>query len=183
MGHVGPSAIRRAWFGLVLPALILNYFGQGALILADPTAADNPFYKLAPGWALIPMVVLAAVATIIASQSLISGVFSLTRQAMLMGLCPRARIVSTSSDEEGQIYVPAANWLLMTGTLLTVASVQDLGQSGGRLRHRRVRNHAGHHDPALSRRGYAVALAAAPSRFRSSRPSALSTRHSWSPTR
>jgi KUP system potassium uptake protein len=121
MGHVGPAAIRRAWFGLVLPALILNYFGQGALILADPTAADNPFYRLAPGWALIPMVVLAALATIIASQSLISGVFSLTRQAMLMGLCPRARIVSTSIDEEGQIYVPAANWLLMTGTLLTVA--------------------------------------------------------------
>src|SRR5580704_8330932 len=121
MGHVGPAAIRRAWFGLVLPALILNYFGQGALILADPAAADNPFYRLAPGWALIPMVVLAAFATIIASQSLISGVFSLTRQAMLMGLCPRARIVATSSDEEGQIYVPAANWLLMTGTLLTVA--------------------------------------------------------------
>jgi KUP system potassium uptake protein len=121
MGHVGPTAIRRAWFGLVLPALILNYFGQGALILADPAAADNPFYRLAPSWALIPMVVLAALATIIASQSLISGVFSLTRQAMLMGLCPRARIVATSSDEEGQIYVPAANWLLMTGTLLTVA--------------------------------------------------------------
>src|SRR5450432_1670533 len=120
MGHVGPTAIRRAWFVLVLPALLLNYFGQGALILADPTAADNPFYKLAPGWALIPMVVLAALATIIASQSLISGVFSLTRQAMQMGLCPRAKIVSTSFDEAGQIYVPAANWLLMTGTLLTV---------------------------------------------------------------
>jgi KUP system potassium uptake protein len=120
MGHVGPGAIRWAWFGLVLPALVLNYFGQGALILANPAAADNPFYRLAPDWALIPMVVLAALATIIASQSLISGVFSLTRQAMLMGLCPRARIVSTSSDEAGQIYVPAANWLLMTGTLLTV---------------------------------------------------------------
>jgi KUP system potassium uptake protein len=120
MGHVGPGAIRLAWFGLVLPALILNYFGQGALILSDPAAADNPFYKLAPGWALIPMVALAALATIIASQSLISGVFSLTRQAMQMGLCPRARIVSTSFDEAGQIYIPAANWLLMTGTLFTV---------------------------------------------------------------
>ena len=97
MGHVGAAAIRRAWFGLVLPALMLNYFGQGALILADPAAADNPFYKLAPAWALIPMVVLAALATIIASQALISGVFSLTRQAMQMGLCPRARIVPTSS--------------------------------------------------------------------------------------
>jgi KUP system potassium uptake protein len=120
MGHVGAAAIRRAWFGLVLPALLLNYFGQGALILADPTAADNPFYKLAPGWALIPMVVLATFATIIASQALVSGVFSLTRQAMQMGLCPRARIIPTSADEAGQIYVPAANWLLMTGTLFTV---------------------------------------------------------------
>jgi KUP system potassium uptake protein len=120
MGHVGASAIRRAWFGLVLPALLLNYFGQGALILVDPTAADNPFYKLAPGWALIPMVVLATFATIIASQALVSGVFSLTRQAMQMGLCPRARITPTSVDEAGQIYVPAANWLLMIGTLLTV---------------------------------------------------------------
>jgi KUP system potassium uptake protein len=120
MGHVGAAAIRRAWFGLVLPALLLNYFGQGALILADPSAIDNPFYKLAPGWALIPMVVLATAATIIASQALVSCVFSLTRQAMQMGLCPRARIVPTSVDEAGQIYVPAANWLLMTGTLLTV---------------------------------------------------------------
>jgi KUP system potassium uptake protein len=120
MGHVGANAIRRAWFGLVLPALLLNYFGQGALILSDPTAADNPFYKLAPGWALIPMVVLATFATIIASQALVSGVFSLTRQAMQMGLCPRARITPTSVNEAGQIYVPAANWLLMTGTLLTV---------------------------------------------------------------
>jgi len=120
MGHVGAAAIRRAWFGLVLPAILLNYFGQGALILADPSAVDNPFYKLAPGWALIPMVVMAAAATVIASQALVSGVFSLTRQAMQMGLCPRARIVPTSADEAGQIYVPAANWLLMTGTLLTV---------------------------------------------------------------
>jgi KUP system potassium uptake protein len=120
MGHVGATAIRRAWFGLVLPALLLNYFGQGALILSDPSAADNPFYKLAPGWAVIPMVVLATFATIIASQALVSGVFSLTRQAMQMGLCPRAKITPTSVDEAGQIYVPAANWLLMTGTLLTV---------------------------------------------------------------
>ena len=120
MGHVGATAIRRAWFGLVLPALLLNYFGQGALILADPSAVDNPFYKLAPGWALLPMLVLATFATIIASQALVSGVFSLTRQAMQMGLCPRARIIPTSAEEAGQIYVPAANWLLMVGTLLTV---------------------------------------------------------------
>jgi len=120
MGHVGAPAIRRAWYGLVLPALFLNYCGQGALILGDPTAADNPFYKLVPSWALIPMVGLAAFATVIASQALISGVFSLTRQAMQMGLSPRANIVPTSGDEAGQIYVPAANWLLMAGTLFTV---------------------------------------------------------------
>ena len=115
-----PTAIRRAWFGLVLPALLFNYFGQGALVLTDPTAIDSPFYKLAPHWALIPLIGLAALATIIASQALISGVFSLTRQAMQLGLCPRMRIVPTSSDEAGQIYVPTANWLLMVGTLLVV---------------------------------------------------------------
>jgi KUP system potassium uptake protein len=120
MGHVGAAAIRRAWFGLVLPALLLCYFGQGALVLVDPKAIENPFYSMAPAWALLPMVGLAAAATIIASQSLISGVFSLTRQAMQLGLCPRARIVPTSSDEAGQIYVPTANWLLMTGTLVIV---------------------------------------------------------------
>jgi KUP system potassium uptake protein len=120
MGHVGAAAIRRAWFGLVLPALLLCYFGQGALVLTDPAALENPFYSMAPRWALVPMIALAAIATIIASQSLISGVFSLTRQAMQMGLCPLARIVPTSSDEAGQIYVPTANWMLMIGTLLIV---------------------------------------------------------------
>ena len=120
MGHVGARAIRLAWFGLVLPALLLNYFGQAALMLTDPKAIANPFYHMAPQWALIPMVALAAMATIIASQALISGVFSLTRQAIQLGLCPRVRIVPTSSEEAGQIYVPTANWLLMAGTLLVV---------------------------------------------------------------
>jgi KUP system potassium uptake protein len=120
MGHVGAGPIRRAWFGLVLPAVVVNYFGQGALVLADPTAADSPFYMLAPGWALVPLIVLATAATVIASQALISGVFSLTRQAIEMGLCPRARIVPTSADEAGQIYLPTANWILLCGTLLTV---------------------------------------------------------------
>ena len=125
MGHVGARAIRLAWFGLVLPALLLNYFGQGALILTNPQAVANPFYQMAPQWALIPMVALAAMATIIASQALISGVFSLTRQATQLGLCPRVRIVPTSSDEAGQIYVPVANWLLMAGTLLVVLLFQS----------------------------------------------------------
>src|SRR5262249_7200989 len=117
---VGGGPRRRAWFGLVLPALLLNYFGQGALILTTPNAADSPFYKLAPEWALLPLVGLATLATIIASQALISGVFSLTRQAMQLGLCPRMRIVPTSSEEAGQIYLPTANWLLMICTLLIV---------------------------------------------------------------
>jgi KUP system potassium uptake protein len=120
MGHVGAKAIRIAWFSLVLPSLVLNYFGQGAMILANPKTAESPFYNMSPAWALIPMVALAAMATIIASQALISGVFSLTRQAMQTGLIPRVRIVPTSNDEAGQIYVPAANWLLMVGTLLVV---------------------------------------------------------------
>jgi KUP system potassium uptake protein len=120
MGHVGARAIRLAWFGLVLPALLLCYFGQGALMLTNPKAVSSPFYHMAPQWALIPMVALAAMATIIASQALISGVFSLTRQAIQLGLCPRIRIVPTSSEEAGQIYVPTANWMLMTGTLLVV---------------------------------------------------------------
>ena len=134
MGHVGAPAIRLAWYGLVLPALVLNYFGQGALILADPHAADSPFYKLAPGWALMPLIALAAAATVIASQALISGVFSLSRQAMQMGFCPRAAIVPTSSEEAGQIYVPTANWLLMIGTLLTVVMFKtsdNLGSAYG----------------------------------------------------
>ena len=120
MGHVGSRAIRQAWFGLVFPALILSYFGQGARVLVDPKAIENPFYSQAPGWALIPMVLLATLATIIASQALISGVFSMTRQAVQMGLSPRSKIVPTSSDEAGQVYLPTANWLLMVGTLLVV---------------------------------------------------------------
>ena len=134
MGHVGAAAIRRAWFGVVLPALLLNYFGQGALILVDPAAAVSPFYKSVPAWALVAMVLLATLATIIASQALISGVFSLARQAMQLGLCPRARVVPTSREEAGQVYVPAANWLLMVGTLSTVVmfrTSENLGAAYG----------------------------------------------------
>jgi KUP system potassium uptake protein len=134
MGHVGAPAIRLAWFGLVVPALVLNYFGQGALMLTHPEAADSPFYKLAPGWALVPLIALAAMATVIASQALISGVFSLTRQAVQLGFCPRVDIVPTSHDEAGQIYVPVANWLLMAGTLLIVVMFKtsdNLGSAYG----------------------------------------------------
>jgi KUP system potassium uptake protein len=112
MGHFGRSPIRLAWFGFVMPALVLNYFGQGALLLHDPQAIRNPFYMLAPEWALIPMVALSTVATVIASQAVISGAFSVARQAVHMGLLPRMAIIHTSGKEEGQIYVPFTNWTL-----------------------------------------------------------------------
>jgi KUP system potassium uptake protein len=117
MGHFGRMPIRIAWFGLVLPALLLNYFGQAALLLTEPEAVRNPFYLLAPDWALYPMVALATMATVIASQAVISGVFSLTRQAVQLGLCPRLDIRHTSSEESGQIYIPRANWGLLAGVI------------------------------------------------------------------
>jgi KUP system potassium uptake protein len=120
LGHFGHRAIQMAWFGVALPCLLLNYFGQGALLLRQPTAAENPFYHLAPAWALYPLIGLATAATIIASQAVISGAFSLTHQAVQLGYSPRLRVEHTSSREIGQIYVPAVNWGLM---LLTCALV------------------------------------------------------------
>ena len=120
MGHFGKRPIRVAWFALVLPALVLNYFGQGALLLSDPQAAEQPFFLLAPQWALFPLVGLATAAAIIASQALISGAFSLTRQAIQLGYCPRLDIEHTSSHEMGQVYVPQVNWALMISTIAIV---------------------------------------------------------------
>ena len=120
MGHFGARAIRFAWFFVALPGLVLNYFGQGALVLAEPAAIDNPFFRMVPAWGVLPMVVLAAAATVIASQAVISGAFSLTAQAMRMGYLPRLRIVQTSGQAMGQIYLPAINWILMGGVLLLV---------------------------------------------------------------
>ena len=117
MGHFGPKPIRLAWFSIVLPALFLNYLGQGAMILLDPAAASSPFYLMAPRWALLPLVVLATAAAIIASQALISGAFSLTRQAIQLGYSPRLEISYTSAHHQGQIYVPQVNWALMVATL------------------------------------------------------------------
>ncbi|WP_298270481.1 potassium transporter Kup [Geobacter sp.] len=128
MGHFGRPPIRQAWFGCVLPALLLNYFGQGALLLRDPSKATEPFYHLAPSWALYPLVLLSTMATIIASQAVISGVFSLTRQAVQLGLSPRMRIIQTSSEEIGQIYIPSINWALMLATILLVTG---FGSSSG----------------------------------------------------
>jgi KUP system potassium uptake protein len=113
MGHFGRRPIRLAWFTLVLPALMLNYFGQGALLLEDPASSANPFYRLAPEWALVPLVALATLATVIASQAVISGAFSLTNQAIQLGYFPRVAVTHTSARESGQIYVGPVNWLLM----------------------------------------------------------------------
>ena len=130
MGHVGASAIRRAFWLVVLPGLLLNYFGQAAMIMVDPAAAGNPFYKAAPPWALAPLIVLAAAATIIASQALISGVFSLTRQAIQLDLLPKMRVSQTSHHEIGQIYVPVMNWLLACGTIAVVLSFRSADALG-----------------------------------------------------
>src|SRR5690606_29148315 len=106
------APIQRAWFFVALPGLLLNYLGQSALILSNPAAAANPFYLLAPSWFLYPLVGIATIAAVIASQALISGVFSITRQAVQLGYFPRFRIVHTSSSEIGQIYIPHINWML-----------------------------------------------------------------------
>ena len=125
MGHFGRKPIRIAWFALVLPALVLNYFGQGALLLIDGDAAKQPFFLLAPSLALFPLVGLATVAAIIASQALISGAFSLTQQAIQLGYAPRLDIEHTSSHEMGQVYVPQVNWGLMVATILIVIGFES----------------------------------------------------------
>ena len=126
LGHFGRAPIRVAWTYVVWPALVLNYFGQGALLLRQPDAAENPFFRLAPSWALYPMVAISTAATVIASQALITGVYSITRQASMLGLLPRVTVLHTSPDQEGQIYVPFVNWLLM---LVTIGLVCSFGSS------------------------------------------------------
>ncbi len=120
MGHFGKRPIRIAWFAVVMPALTLNYFGQGALILSNPAAAKNPFYLMMPEWALLPMVALATMATVIASQALISGAFSATKQIIQLGYLPRLRLLHTSVKETGQIYIPFINWVLFVAIVLAV---------------------------------------------------------------
>ncbi|MHB1216914.1 MAG: potassium transporter Kup [Alphaproteobacteria bacterium] len=134
MGHFGKRPIRMAWFGLVLPALLINYFGQGALILKDPSAIDNPFFHMVPGALLYPMVGLATLATVIASQAVISGVFSITNQAIRLGFSPRFEVRHTSHQTAGQIYMPQVNWMLMTAVALLVIgfrSSDNLGAAYG----------------------------------------------------
>ena len=134
MGHFGRRALRRAWLGLVFPALLLNYFGQGALLLGDPAALENPFYRLVPQWGLYPLVALASFATIIASQAVISGAFSLSRQAVQLGYLPRLEVRHTSPTEIGQVYVPPINWGLLIAIILLVLyfrSSDNLGAAYG----------------------------------------------------
>src|SRR5688572_26258420 len=126
MGHFGKGAVRVAWFSLVAPALVLNYFGQGALLMMRPEAVQNPFYLLLPGWALYPMVALATAATVIASQAVISGAYSITKQAVQLGFLPRMTIVQTSARQYGQIYIPSVNWLLCA---VVIAAVVGFGSS------------------------------------------------------
>ncbi|MBB2895368.1 KUP system potassium uptake protein [Pseudomonas sp. SORGH_AS 211] len=125
MGHFGRKPIARAWLLLVLPGLVLNYFGQGALLLADPAAVRNPFYLLAPEWLLLPMIGLATLATVIASQAVITGAFSMTRQAIQLGYIPRMQVQHTSSQEQGQIYIPLMNWALMLGVIFLILTFQS----------------------------------------------------------
>ena len=124
MGHFGKLPIRLAWFSVVLPSLVLNYFGQGALLLKHPEAIKNPFFLLAPDWALIPLLILAALATVIASQAVISGVFSLTRQAVRLGYLSPMRIIHTSEMESGQIYIPFVNWMLYFAVVIVIVSFE-----------------------------------------------------------
>jgi KUP system potassium uptake protein len=134
MGHYGKRPIRVAWYVLVLPALALNYFGQGAILLESPAAARNPFYSLVPGWALYPMVGIATAAAIVASQALISGAFSLTRQAVQLGYSPRMNIVHTSSSKIGQIYIPQVNnalWIACIGLVISFQSTSNLAATYG----------------------------------------------------
>src|SRR5688500_5280875 len=134
MGHFGPKPIRLVWYCFVLPALLLNYFGQGALLLDTPSAVSNPFYLLAPAWFVYPLLVIATSAACVASQALISGAFSLTQQAIQLGYSPRMRIIHTSVHEAGQIYIPEVNKGLAVGTLLlvlTFGSSTALGQAYG----------------------------------------------------
>ncbi|QJR37832.1 potassium transporter Kup [Gemmatimonas groenlandica] len=130
MGHFGKVPIRRAFFAVVLPALLLNYFGQGALLLRDPAAVSNPFYLLAPSWFLIPLLIIATLAAIVASQALISGAFSLARQSIQLGYLPRMTIVQTSHEEYGQIYIPQINAALMLGTVCIVLGFKSSAALG-----------------------------------------------------
>ena len=161
MGHFGKRPIRLAWFAVVLPALVLNYFGQGALLLDRPSAAANPFYSLVPGWALYPMVGIATAAAVVASQALISGAFSLTRQAVQLGYCPAGDDPAHLADRDrADLPARASTACWASRASLLVLTFRSSGNLASRLRHRGHRHHDDHDDPVLRRGARPVALAA-----------------------
>ncbi len=159
LGHFGRKPIQTGWFYLVMPALLINYFGQGALVLADPAAIENPFYRLVPEILLLPLVVLATAATVIASQAVITGAFSLIRQAVQLGLLPRFEVRYTSETHAGQIYLPRVNRLLLIGVRAAGAVVPHLERPGFGLRYRRFHHHGGRWHHGFCRRLEIVELA------------------------
>ena len=140
MGHFGAQPIRWAWLFFVLPCLMLNYFGQGALVISNRLAVENPFFLLGPEWLRLPLVLLATMATVIASQALISGAYSIARQCMQLGFLPRLTVRHTSTMEEGQIYIPQVNTALMIGVLVLVLTFRSSDGAGLGLWHRRHRH-------------------------------------------
>ena len=149
LGHFGRGPIQTAWLIVSCRHSRINYLGQGAFVLADPKAIENPFFLLYPQWALLPMVGLATAATVIASQAVITGAYSLTRQAIQLGLLPRLEIRHTSEAQFGQIYMPRVNTLLLIGVLLLVGAVPLVECAGVCLRHRGDRHHGGHRDDGI----------------------------------
>ena len=160
LGHFGRGPIRFAWLVVVLPALLLNYLGQGALVIADPNAVENPFFLLYPEWALLPMVLLATAATVIASQAVITGAYSLTRQAIQLGLLPRLEIRHTSEALFGQIYMPRVNTLLLDRRAVAGGAIPLIKCACFRLRHRSDRHHGGDRDDGARGDLACMALAA-----------------------
>ena len=159
MGHFGRAPIRQTWYFVVLPALLLNYAGQTGVLLEKGAAVGNPFFALAPHWAIFPLVGLATLATIIASQAIITGSFSMTRQATQLGWLPGVTIRQTSDEVYGQIYVPVVNWLMMLATVGTTIAFGSSDSSRRRVRHRRVDDHATDDVSALHRHAKCLALA------------------------
>jgi KUP system potassium uptake protein len=158
LGHFGKRPIQTAWLAIVLPSLVLNYLGQGALLIAHPEAIENPFFLLFPAWSLVPVVIMATVASVIASQAVITGAYSLTRQAIQLGLLPRFEIRHTSEAHSGQIYMPRVNMMLVVSVVLLVLMFRS-SSAGLRIRHLRYGNDGRHRDDGICRHLEGLALA------------------------
>ncbi len=182
MGHFGRRAITRGWLFLVFPACVLSYFGQGALVLEDQANISSPFFLLAPGWARLPLVFLATAATVIASQAVITGAYSVASQAAQLGYLPRLRIVHTSESTIGQIYVPWINWLLMVSVLTLVFAFRSSTALAFAFGMAVTGHHHDHHAAVLLRRAAAVAHTGVAARLRRGRTARRWTCSSWRPT-